>query len=132
MRRFFLTVAAATALAGTACSDSTGPGGSFVGSYELLTINGVSLPVTNEFGETIEGGQLELDSNGEFLDIVNYREFPGAPVRTVQFPGTWEREGTDRIRLDYDDGDVFFVRRTSSSRIVLEDNSGNEWAYRRF
>jgi hypothetical protein len=131
MRRFLLTVAAAaTTLTGTACSDSTGLGSNPAGSYELRTINGQSLPV--QLGSrTIEGGVLELDSNTEFADIIQFREF-GSPLSDQdEFFGTWERNGSE-IRLEYESGDVLFANRTSSSRIVLEDHDGNDWAYQRF
>ena len=131
MRRFLLTVAAAaTTLTGTACSDSIGLGSNVAGSYELRTINGRSLPV--QLGsETIEGGVLELDSDGRFVDVIQVREF-GVPLSTQrEFFGTWDWNGSE-IRLEYESGDVLFANRTSSSRIVLEDNDGNDWAYQRF
>jgi hypothetical protein len=132
MRRFLLTVAAAaTALTGTACGDSTGLGSNPAGSYELRTINGQSLPV-QVGGLIYEGGVLELDSDGEFVEILEFRE-PGDPLSTQRpFPGFWEREGSDEIRLEYDDGTTLFARRQSSSRIVIEDNNGNDWSYQRF
>jgi hypothetical protein len=131
MRRFLLTTAAAvTALTGTACSDSIGLGSNVAGSYELRTINGQGLPV--DLGSrTYEGGVLELDSDGTFVEVLQFREF-GSPLSTQQeFFGSWDRNGNE-IRLEYDDGTTLFADRTSSSRIVLEDNSGNDWAYQRF
>jgi hypothetical protein len=131
MRRFLLTLAtAASVLAVTSCSDATGIGSNPAGSYELQTINGQSLPV--QLGSrTYEGGVLELDSNGEFVERLQFRDF-GDPLSTQQdFFGIWERNGSE-IRLDYDDGTTYFATRTSSSRIVVEDNSGNNWSYRRF
>ena len=74
MRRFLLTTAAvATTLLGAACGDSSGLGGNPAGSYELLTINGQSLPVTTQSGRTIEAGQLDLDNDGRFFDVIQYR-----------------------------------------------------------
>jgi hypothetical protein len=131
MRRFLLTVAAAaTALTSTACSDSTGLGSNVAGSYELQTINGQNLPV--QLGSrTIEAGQLELDSDGTFVDIIQYRTFGSSLIQTDQFFGTWDRNGSE-IRLQYDDGTTLFADRTSSSRITLEDDNGNAWTYQRF
>jgi hypothetical protein len=131
MRRFLLTMtAAATTLTASACSDTTGIGSNVTGSYELRTVNGQSLPASNN-SVTIEAGVLELDSNGTFVDIVQFR-VPGDPlIREDQQFGTWERSGSE-VRLDYDNGDTFFADRTSSSRLVLRDDSGNEWAYQRF
>jgi hypothetical protein len=131
MRRFLLTVAAAaTTLTGAACTDSTGLGSNVAGSYELRTINGRGLPVQLD-SRTYEGGVLEIDSDGTFVEVLQFREF-GDPLSTQQqFPGTWERSGSE-IRLDYNDGTTYFATRTSSSRIVVEDNNGNDWAYQRF
>jgi len=131
MRRFLLTAAtAATALVGTACGDSIGLGSNAAGSYELRTINGVSVPV--ELGsEIIEGGVLELDSNGEFADIIEVRAFGSSSIEQRSFFGTWDQNGSE-IRLRYDGGTTLFAERTSSSRIVLTDRQGDEWAYQRF
>ena len=133
MRRFLLTTAAvATTLVAAACGDSSGLSGNVAGSYELLTINGQSLPVTTQSGRTIEAGQLELDSDETFVDIIQYRTFGSSLIQTDEFFGTWERNGSE-IRLEYDNSnDVLFAERTSSSRLVLLDNDGNEWGYRRF
>ena len=133
MRRVLLTVAvAATTLAGTACSDSIGIGANVAGSYELRTVNGQSLPADDNSGSvTFVGGLLELDSDGTFVDVLQFRE-PGNPlVRSDEQFGTWDRDG-DEIRLEYDNGSVLFADRTSSSRIVVDDNSGNRFEYRRF
>jgi hypothetical protein len=132
MRRFLLTVAAAaTTLTGAACSDSTGIGGDPSGSYELQTINGQGLPVSLEANSQIEGGVLELDSDGTFVDIIQFRTVDNPLIQQRTFFGTWERNGSE-IQLDYDGGTVLFAERTSSSRLVLEDDDGNDWAYRRF
>lgn len=132
MRRFLLTTAAvATTLIGAACTDSTGLG-NVAGTYELQTINGESLPVFTESGRTIEAGELELESDGTFFDIIQYRVSGSSLIQTEEFTGRWEREG-DEIILDYDDSsDVLVAERTSSTRLVLRDNDGNEWGYRRF
>jgi hypothetical protein len=130
MRRFLLTVAtAATTLTATACSDSTGIGSNPAGSYELRTINGQSLPVQFS-SRTIEGGVLELDNDGTFVDVIQFRDFGSPLSEQDQFFGTWERNGS-QIRLDYDDGTTVLAERTSSSRLVL-DYDGNDWAYQRF
>jgi hypothetical protein len=131
MRRSLLTAAAvATALVGAACSDSSGLSGNVAGSYELLTINGQSLPVTLG-SRTFEGGVLELDSNGEFLETLQFRDAGAVFSSQQSYPGNWDRNGSE-IQLDYDDGETLFAERTSSNRIVLEDNNGNDWLYQRF
>jgi hypothetical protein len=133
MRRFLLTTAAvATTLMGAACTDSIGLGGDVTGTYELQTINGESLPVFTESGRTIEAGELQLESDGTFFDIIQYRVTGSSLIQTDEFTGTWDREG-DEIILDYDDSqDVLVAERTSSTRLLLRDNDGNEWGYRRF
>jgi hypothetical protein len=125
MRRFLLTTAAAAmTLFSAACGDSAGLNSNVAGSYELLTINGQSLPV-QAGSEVIESGELELDADGDFVEIVRFQSGP-----PDVFNGTWERDG-DEIIFEYDTGDTFIAERTSSSRFVLDVN-GDDWAYRRF
>jgi hypothetical protein len=129
MRRFLLTTAAvATTLVGAACGDSTGLNSNVAGSYELQTINGQSLPV-QAGSDDIESGEIELDADGQFVEIVRIRQLNGQVTPDV-FTGTWDRNG-DEIIFDYDDGNTFVAQRTSSSRFVLDVN-GDDWAYRRF
>ncbi len=130
MRRFLLTVAAAaTALTGTACSDSTGLGTNVAGSYELRTVNGQFLPA--DVGSvTYEAGLLELDPDGTFVETLQYRDFGGS-LTTQDFTGTWDRSGS-QILLDYDSGVRLSAQRTSSSRILLTDANGDEFSYQRF
>jgi hypothetical protein len=131
MRRFFLTAAAvATTLLGAACTDSTGLGSDPAGSYELRTINGQSLPVTLG-NRTFEAGELQLDSNGEFVEILQFRDFGTVFSTTQDYFGTWQRTG-NQIELSYDGGETLFAERTSNSRLVLQDSNGNDWEYRRF
>ena len=61
------------ALALAACSsDMTAPSVSIVGSYQLMTINGQSLPYTFSNGLTLYGDVLSLSSDGTFIDRSNY------------------------------------------------------------
>jgi hypothetical protein len=133
MRRFLLTAAtAATALVGTACGDVTGIGAGIAGTYQLRTVNDLSLPVSDQFGEILEAGELELDSNGEFILILQIRPSPNSLIQTIERFGTWDRNG-DEIRLEFDDSsDVWFAERTSSSRITVEDDVGNVYVFQRF
>jgi len=132
MRRFLLTAAvAATALAGTACGDSTGIGNSIAGSYELRTVNNLSLPVSSS-SNTVLAGELDIDSNGEFVEVIQFEDnFSGARFTETRF-GFWDRNG-DELIFEYDDnGETRFGQRVSSSRIVTEDFNGNIWSYVRF
>jgi hypothetical protein len=132
MRRFLLTVAAAaTTLASTACSDAIGIGGNVAGTYELRTFNGQTLPADDGFGVTIFSGVLELDNNGTFIDLLQFR-VPGDPrIQDDELAGTWDQSGNE-IRLDYNNGRVLFAERPSSGRIIIEDDDGNRLEYRRF
>jgi hypothetical protein len=137
MRRFLLTAAvAATALAGAACGDTTGIGNNVAGSYELIRVNGESLPADDINGDfTFFNGVLEISSNtssdGEFEDLIQYRPFGDPVIRDSRVFGTWERVGSD-IELTYDNGFVTVAERPSSSRLILEDELGNTLEYRRF
>jgi len=131
MRRFLLTAAvAATALAGTACGDTTGIGNSIAGSYELRTVNNLPLPVSSS-SNTVLAGELRVDSNGEFVEVIQYEDnFDGSRWTETRF-GFWDRDG-DELFFEYDDGEERFGQRTTSSRIVIEDSFGNVWSYVRF
>ena len=131
MRRLLLTLAATTALAGTACSDITGVG-DVAGSYELVRVNGQSLPASDNTGSvTFYGGVLELDNDRTFVDLLQYRGFGDPAVINDEEFGRWERSGSE-IRLEYDRGFVSFAERQSSSRLTVRDNAGNRFEYRRF
>jgi hypothetical protein len=135
MRRFLLTVAtAASALAVVSCSDLTGVRGDVVGRYELQTIDGQVIPQMvndDQFGTvTVVYGEIELDSDGTFIDMYQYVA-PGG-VRTQELFGTWELEGSSRIRFEANNGSVYFMERMSGSRLAYEDNDGSRWVYDRF
>jgi len=132
MRRFLLTVTtAATALVGTACGDSLGIGNNVVGSYELVRINGQSLPV--QLGQDIiEDGVLDIDSDGTFEEIITFRDASTGFRDDARFTGAWDEDG-NVIELDYDGSTVeFFAERRSGGRLVYEDEFGDQWEYRRF
>jgi hypothetical protein len=134
MRRFLLTAAtAATALVGTACGDVTGINGDVVGSYELVRVNGQSLPASDNSGTvTFHDGVLELRSNRTFVDFLRYSSFADPRILDFEESGNWERSGNDEILLDYDDGSTLRAERLSSSRLMLRDDDGNRFEYRRF
>jgi hypothetical protein len=61
----------------SACqNDTTGPGASVAGTYELDTINGNTLPYTFSSGTTIIADELTLNSDGSYSDVVEYSNSP--------------------------------------------------------
>ena len=93
--------AGALAVALAACSDSTGPGtDDLVGSYDLITIDGASLPViVDQIGEDkaeITMGTVTLDEDGIFGDVTEIRITEGGVVTTeVQSTqGNWTVSGS--------------------------------------
>jgi hypothetical protein len=132
MRRFLLTVAtaatAASALAIAGCGDITGTR-SVEGVYELRTVNGLSLPVTLNDGITVVAGEIELDSDGQFVDTFQYRDFNSPLVQGQPVFGTWTRSGNE-IQFETEDGD-FYTMTWSNGRLVQDTNSGNRYVYQR-
>src|SRR5918999_5050769 len=109
MRRFLLTMAtAASALAVASCSDLTGVRGDLAGTYELETIDGQVLPQTvpdDEFGTvSLVYGEIELNSDGTFVDFYQFVAPGSSFVRSREFFGRWELEGNSRIRFETDNG----------------------------
>lgn len=89
------------ALALAACSDSTGPDtDDLLGSYDLITIDGASLPViVDQVGEDkaeVTMGTVTLDEDGTFGDVTELRITEGGVVTTeVQATqGTWTISGS--------------------------------------
>lgn len=137
MRRFLLTLAtAASAFAVTSCGDITGTRGDVVGTYELRTVNGDFLPATiddPDFGSvTFEYGEIQLDSDGTFVDLIQYRVGSSSRIETDEIFGTWTISG-DRIRLRPDDNSAneYSMDRRSGDRLV-QNNGGVSLVYERF
>ena len=89
------------AVALAACSDSTGPDtDDLAGSYDLITIDGASLPViVDQIGEDkaeITMGTVTLDEDGTFGDATELRITEGGVVSTeVQSTqGSWTVSGS--------------------------------------
>ena len=132
MRRFLLTVAtAASALAISSCGDITGVR-SVEGVYELRTVNGLALPVTLNDGTTAVAGEIELDSNGQFVDTFQFQDFSSSFVETDQVSGTWTRSG-NQIEFETTDGsNRFYTMTWTNGRLIQDTNSGNRYVYQRF
>lgn len=70
MRKIALLIAA-VALA--ACNnDSTSPNGNVSGTYTLRTVNGSNLPFTFSDGTVLVSDQLDLNSNGQYIDVASF------------------------------------------------------------
>ena len=134
MRRFLLTVAtAASALAITSCGDITGVG-NVTGAYELQTINGQFLPVTvddpSQGTIIILGGEIILDSDETFSDLIDYR-FPGSSQIIPQdVTGTYTRSG-NTITFFPDGGGQYTMTVSSNGRLVGSTNTGLRLVYQR-
>jgi hypothetical protein len=109
MRRLALVLAMAVPLAVAGCGDSTGPGGSIAGTYELRSINGDPVPVLLEPGppqEEITGGFVRLNANGTFSARHTLRITSGGSSTTLteDINGTYSRSDND-ITLTFEDPD---------------------------
>ena len=84
-----------------ACSDSTGPNRAVTGSYTLISINGVLMPVVFSvdqfFTLRITAGSLTLSSNNTFTASATYEQTPaggGAKTTDTQTcAGTYAMNG---------------------------------------
>jgi len=98
-----LRLAICLALATTAmsCSDSTGPGSSLAGTYNLRSVNGSTPPVTlcdNTSCYDILSAQIFLDANGNYQSVNRYSD------GTETSDGTWQLSGSDLTLIDNSDG----------------------------
>ena len=73
MRRIALFMAV---FALAACNDATSPNGSPIGTYSLRTINGFGLPYTFSNGPVLLSDQLELNSDGSYIEEVHFSNQP--------------------------------------------------------
>jgi len=83
-------------LYGAACSDSSGPEATMVGTYTLTTIDGATLPVTiADQGITVKvsGGNITLNSSNRFTRVTTFTVTgpTQSPVQSVTCEGTYLR-----------------------------------------
>jgi hypothetical protein len=80
-----LLVCVAVAVA-SACSDSTGPSSEVKGTYTLISVNGVLLPVVffadQFFTLRVTSGTLTMNSNNTFSTSVTYQQTPAGGGQT--------------------------------------------------
>ena len=117
IRRAFLAVLSVFAL--TACGDdSTGPGSSITGTYQLQTVNGQQVPATvlqtGNDKTVITSGSLLLNQNNTFFAAMTIESTVGGLVdsETQASTGTYTRNN-DSIQF------------TSSGKTVTGTLSGN-------
>jgi hypothetical protein len=129
MRRVWLMVLMALSLA--ACSDSTGPQNQIVGTYTLLTINGVGMPYplvvlpANIFRLDQTSGRFTLNSNRTYEEMAVLREQQNdslgntiVAIDTVRLTGTWEAEDSVLLVTQSGSGAVGFGY-VSRNRLTL-------------
>lgn len=70
MKKFFVPIIAATMMFAAACnSDATSPTVSIVGTWNLRTLNGFTVPASASNGSLISSEQLTLNNDGTFTDF---------------------------------------------------------------
>jgi hypothetical protein len=100
-RLLALALSAALSMSAVSCSDSTGPAGGLVGTYNLQTINGQPLPVTIasdvSTATDVLGERIVIDASGSYSDVITFRDrySNGAPSSTYQdnINGYWTLSG---------------------------------------
>lgn len=119
MRRLMLALGAVTLLA---CGgDSTGPGGSVAGTWELSTVNGAGLPftliqvATPPYRLEIMSDVIIANENGTWTGTTTFRENDNGTITTTSEPGngTWSQGGAN-VTINYSDG-------TSSTATISGD-----------
>lgn len=117
-----------------ACSgDSAGPI-SFVGAFELQTVNGEPLPavlleIENDRLE-VTGGRITLNADNTFSDRFDVRitEDGVMSVNSETTFGTYETSGSN-VDMRYDGGD--FARASLSGSTLTQIYDGETYVYRR-
>lgn len=135
MRRLLLVVGAVSLL-GCGGGDSTGPGGSIVGSYSLRTVDGNNLPwrflvIGNDWAE-ITGGSGNVNSGGTYNITFNYRVMESGQTSTFSetSTGTYVQNGNAVTFTDQSDGTIASGTVTGS-QISLTDEDGFVYVFRR-
>ena len=115
-----LAICFALATTAVSCSDSTGPGASLAGTYNLRSLNGSSLPVTlcdlNGACYDVLSAQIFLDANGNYESVNRYSD------GTETSDGYWQLSGRDLTLVDNFDGFRSFA--TVSGNDLVFDNLG--------
>ena len=130
-----LLALAAVALIGCG-GDSTGPGASAEGTWNLQTINGSPLPFTAIFVANplykleILGDQVVIHADGSYSESSTTRETDGSTVTTStdNSTGTWEQHGSSLTIVDETDAGS---SATISGNTITVNQEGLVLLYRR-
>ena len=132
MRRFLLAVAtAASALAATSCSDSTGIRGDIEGSYVLWTVNGASLPeYVSALDAEVVSGEVTLYDDGTYEDELRVRFTGDNFTTTYDSFGRYTVSG-DEIRFNPDDPELSSYEMEWDRDRLYQSEAGVSLEYRR-
>ncbi len=129
-RLLVIALSLALGLTATACTDSTSPGASLAGTYQLRTISGATPPVViyQDASVTSEvvSGLIALDANGNYQSSTRYRDtYAGSQPQLVDENGTgyWTLSGNQIALTDVQYPNDPSYGTVSGSTITLVDRS---------
>lgn len=131
-----LAFAAALSMGVSACQDTTSPGAVLSGTYTLQSINNVAPPVTLyadvNGGTQVIAGQIQINRDGTFTDVVTYRDLspsgaPGAPYNDTIY-GTWALSGNTLQFYDSSNPTNQYYATVSGNQLVfLNSSNGTQY-----
>ena len=130
MRRL---VVLAALLAAAACesSNSVSPSVSIAGQYNLMTVNGASLPytftTTNGASATLTSDMLTMNTDGSYSDIAQFQSSQGP--YTINEVGTYSTVNGSITFYDQTDGIQY--NGSLSGSVLTEINSGVTEVYQK-
>lgn len=136
-----LIALAATAVLATACSDSNAPATGHVGRYDLVSLNGESLPAVladdPTLKVTVTAGTLTLNANSTFtqdatLEIVA-NGFPDA-TEHLSCGGTYRRSGSHFTMTGRETDSCTAMTATgilAGNTLTVSDDEGETLVFRR-
>lgn len=131
-RILMLAFAAALTMGASACQDTTSPGAVLSGTYTLQSINNVPPPVVIYQDPTVTreaiGGQIQINRDGTFTDVVTYRDtpaggYPGAPYNDTIY-GTWSLSGNTLQFYDSSNPSNNYYATVSGNQLIFYNTSG--------
>jgi len=125
--RYLTSILTAVVLAtATACnsSDAVSPSGSVVGTWNLRTLNGQTLPVALGSGAVLDAEQLRLNNDGSYSDIASYSD--GTSFTEVGF-----YDINNNLITFQDQTDRISYTGSVSGDVLTESNNGFVGVYQR-